>query len=158
MKLVCQEFQEGKPIPRRFTCDGENISPRFCWEGAPEETKAFVLIVHDPDAPKHDGFTHWLLYNIPPSVREVRENVPKAQAQVYGLGVQGKNDEGRIGYTGPCPPSGSHRYFARLYALREELNVEPGATAREVQSAMEGLLIEEAETMGTHARSRAQTA
>lgn len=99
-----------------------------------------------------------MLYNIPPSVTEIRENVPTAEARIDGLGMQGKNDGGKIGYTGPCPPTGSHRYFARLYALREDLDLEPGATGKEVRGAMEGLEIEHAETMGTYSRTRAQTA
>jgi Raf kinase inhibitor-like YbhB/YbcL family protein len=158
MKLICQEIREGKPIPRRFTCDGENISPRLRWENPPEAAKSFALIIHDPDAPRYDGFTHWVLYNIPPSVSEIPENVPKDQPQIRGLGVQGKNDAAQIGYMGPCPPSGSHRYFARLYALRTELPLKPGAAREEVESAMQGLEIEHAETMGTYSRARAQGA
>lgn len=158
MRLICEALQDGKPIPRRFTCDGENISPQFRWENPPAATKSFVLILHDPDAPKHDGFFHWMLYNIPPSVTEIRENVPKGAGRIDGLGIQGQNDSGKLGYTGPCPPTGSHRYFARLYALREDLDLEPGATGKEVRAAMEGLEIEHAETMGTYSRSRAQTA
>jgi Raf kinase inhibitor-like YbhB/YbcL family protein len=158
MRLISEELQGGKSIPRKFTCDGENVSPRFRWEDPPEEAKSFVLILHDPDAPRHDGFTHWVLYNIPSALDEIQENVPKTQQRVDGLGVQGKNDAGKLGYTGPCPPSGSHRYFARLYALRKELNLQPGATAREVQDAMQGLIIEHAETMGTYARIQAKTA
>ncbi len=158
MKLICDAIHGGQPIPRKFTCDGENISPQFRWKDVPEATQSLVLILHDPDAPKHNGFFHWLLYNIPPSVAEIRENVPNEEEQIDGLGMQGKNDSGKIGYTGPCPPSGSHRYFARLYALREELNLEPGATGQQVRSAMEGLEIEEAEAMGTYSRGRAQTA
>ncbi len=158
MKLICQEMQEGKPIPRKFTCDGENISPRFRWENAPEAAKSFALVLHDPDAPRHNGFTHWVLYNIPASLNEIPENVQATQDQVRALGTQGKNDAGKIGYTGPCPPSGSHRYYARLYALRKELPLEPGATREELLSAMQGLEIEQAETMGTYSRTRAQNA
>lgn len=158
MKLICDAIQGGNPIPRKFACDGENISPAFRWEDAPKATKSFALIVHDPDAPRHDGFFHWMLYNISPSVTEIRENVPKAEEQIDGLGTQGKNDSGKIGYTGPCPPSGSHRYFARLYALRAELNLESGATGQDVRSAMKGLEIEEAETMGIYSQMRAQSA
>lgn len=158
MRLICDAIEGERPIPRKVTCDGENISPAFRWEDAPKATKSFALIVHDPDAPKHDGFFHWMLYNVPSSVTEIRENVLKTAEQIDGLGTQGKNDSGKIGYTGPCPPSGSHRYFARLYALREELDLEPGATGKQLRSAMEGLEIEEAETMGTYSRTRAQTA
>ncbi|HTU36135.1 MAG TPA: YbhB/YbcL family Raf kinase inhibitor-like protein [Candidatus Acidoferrum sp.] len=158
MRLICEAFRGGNAIPREFTCDGGNISPAFRWEDAPEATKSFALILHDPDAPRHDGFFHWLVYNIPPSVTVIRENVPKMEEQIDGLGTQGKNDSGTIGYTGPCPPSGSHRYFARLHALREELHLAPGATGRQVRAAMEGLEIEQAETMGTYSPARAQTA
>jgi Raf kinase inhibitor-like YbhB/YbcL family protein len=158
MRLVSEKFQDGKPIPRKYTCDGENVSPPFRWEEPPPEAKSFVLILHDPDAPRQDGFTHWVLYNVPSTLGEIPENVPKGRERVHGQGVQGKNDAGALGYTGPCPPSGSHRYFARLYALRKELSLAPGATAREVQEAMQGLIIEHAETMGTYARIRAKTA
>lgn len=87
MKLICDAIQGGNPIPRKFACDGENISPAFRWEDAPKATKSFALIVHDPDAPRHDGFFHWMLYNISPSVTEIRENVPKAEEQIDGLGT-----------------------------------------------------------------------
>src|ERR1700758_624275 len=130
MRLLSTSIREGGQIPKRFTCEGENISPEFSWEDAPKETKSFVLILHDPDAPRKDGFTHWLLYDIPPTVKSIRENLPK-QVPVSNAGLQGKNDSGQLGYTGPCPPSGNHRYFARLYALRKQLDLQPGATAQE---------------------------
>lgn len=158
MRLICDAIHGGHPIPQKFACNGENISPAFRWEDAPKATKSFALIIHDPDAPKHDGFFHWLLYNIPPSIAEIPEGVPRAQEEIDGLGTQGKNDSGKIGYTGPCPPSGSHRYFARLYALRKELDLEPGATGQQVRSAMEGLEIEQAETMGIYSQTRAHSA
>jgi hypothetical protein len=157
MRLTSTAYGSGQPIPRRFTCEGENISPDYSWQSAPKEAKAFVLIIHDPDAPKKDGFTHWLLYNIPPNVRGLREDVPK-EPEVPGTGVQGRNTEGKFGYTGPCPPSGSHRYFARLYALRKKLALDPGADAKEVQSAMEGIVIEQTELMGTYEIVRAEKA
>src|SRR5437667_92101 len=87
MRLLSSAIREGEPIPKRFTCEGENISPEFYWEDAPRETKAFVLILHDPDAPRNDGFTHWLLYNISPNVTRISEDVSK-QGPVAGL--QGK--------------------------------------------------------------------
>jgi len=157
MRLICSEMQEGKPIPRKFTCDGEDISPRFQWEDAPQSTKCFVLVVHDPDAPRQGGFTHWLLYDIPANVKEICEHVPKNQEKIAGLGVQGKNDAGTIGYMGPCPPSGTHRYIAVLYAMRNDLDLKPGATARDVERATEGHILDRAETMGTYARSRARS-
>jgi Raf kinase inhibitor-like YbhB/YbcL family protein len=155
MRLLSSAIREGEPIPRRFTCEGENISPEFYWEGAPRETKAFVLILHDPDAPRNDGFTHWLLYNIPPNITRISENLSKKSPAVDS-GLQGKNDSGKLGYVGPCPPSGRHRYFARLYALRKELDLPPGASPMEVRSALEGKVIEQTELMGTFAKGNGQ--
>lgn len=158
MRLISADFLEGKPIPKKFTCDGENVSPHLRWEDAPKETKSFILILHDPDAPKKDGFTHWVLYDIPASTREIPENASKEQGRIPSLGTQGKNDAGKFGYIGPCPPSGVHRYFLRLYALRRELDLEPGATRAQVNIEMEPYIIEEAETMGTYARAHAKGA
>ena len=157
MRLTSSAFRNGERIPARFTCEGEDISPELSWENAPAETKSFALIVHDPDAPRANGFTHWLLYNIPASINHIPENVPK-QAEVKGLGLQGKNDAGKFGYMGPCPPSGTHRYFLRLYALRKQLDLAPGASAQELQSALQDGVVEKAELMGTYAKTRAQTA
>jgi Raf kinase inhibitor-like YbhB/YbcL family protein len=111
----------------QFTRDGENTSPEFSWKEAPKETKAFAPVIHDPDAPRRDGFAHWVLYNIPPKIAIIEPNVP-GRVEVKGLGVHGRNDSGEIDYTGPCPPSGTHRYFARLYALRDKLDLPAGAT------------------------------
>ncbi len=152
MKLTSPSFSHGEPIPKQFTCEGQDISPEFSWTDAPKETKSFVLILHDPDAPKRDGFVHWLAYNIPPSVNRIDENVPR-NASIPGFGLQGRNDSGKVGYMGPCPPSGKHRYFARLYALREELALKPNATHAEVIAAMQEKIIEEAELMGTYAKA-----
>ena len=157
MRLTSSAFRQGEAIPKRFTCDGEDVSPQLSWQDAPKETKAFAVIVHDPDAPRAEGFTHWLLYNIPPNVTSIQENVPK-QAKVSHLGVQGLNDFGKLGYGGPCPPSGSHRYFVRLYALRKELDLEPGTKAQQVQEAISGIVIEQTELMGTYARMKAKGA
>jgi Raf kinase inhibitor-like YbhB/YbcL family protein len=157
MRLVSSAFEQGQQIPRRFTCEGENISPAFSWEDAPKEAKEFALILHDPDAPGLKGFTHWLLYGIPPTVTRVQENIPK-EAKVANLGLQGLNDAGKVGYTGPCPPSGTHRYFARLYALRKEIGLKPGANAQEVKAAIENIVIEGAELMGTYAKQQVKTA
>jgi Raf kinase inhibitor-like YbhB/YbcL family protein len=152
MRLLSPVFQNEGEIPKRFTCDGDNISPEFSWQEAPEEAKSFVLIFHDPDAPRRNGFTHWVLYDIPATINRLRENVPQ-EAQLADTGRQGRNDSGEIGYTGPCPPSGRHRYFARLYALREKLNLPAGANATEVQTALDGKVIEQAELMATYQKS-----
>jgi Raf kinase inhibitor-like YbhB/YbcL family protein len=158
MYLTSSGFAKGQSVPRKFTCEGENISPDFHWENAPQDTKAFALILHDPDASRPGGFTHWVLYDIPASVKRIPENIPKSQERVPDLGVQGRNDSGKLGYTGPCPPSGTHRYFAKLYALRRELGLKPGASQQELESAMDGCVIEEAEIMSTYAKASAKTA
>lgn len=158
MQLTSPSFQAGQPIPSRFTCDGENISPEYSWVDAPKEAKSFALILHDPDAPRANGFTHWVLYNIPGNVNRIPVNVAKEKMVVAGVGSQGRNGAEKIGYTGPCPPSGTHRYFARLYALRKELDLAPGASQDELNAAMSGLIIEEAEFMGTYARQQKKTA
>jgi Raf kinase inhibitor-like YbhB/YbcL family protein len=155
MRLLSSAIQDGEPIPPRFTCEGENISPEFYGADAPKETKSFVLILHDPDAPRDNAFTHWLLYDIPPNVTRIREDLPK-QAPVADSGLQGKNDSGKLGYTGPRPPSGRHRYFALLYALRKQIGLPPGATAMEVKMALEGKVIEQTELMRTFTRAIVQ--
>ena len=152
MQLTSPAYGQGDLIPRRFTCDGENISPEFSWRDAPKEAKSFVLTIHDPDAPGPEGFAHWVVYNIAPTVSSVAPAVSK-EGVVTGLGMQGRNDSGKIGYTGPCPPSGRHRYFARLYALRDRLELQPGATYAEVMAAIQGKIIAVAELMGTYSRS-----
>jgi len=157
MQITSSAFQPGGSIPTRHTCEGDDISPEFSWTGIPAEAKSLVLIVHDPDAPKANGFTHWVLYNIPPEMTRIDENVSK-QGAVTAIGIQGKNDAGRIGYMGPCPPSGTHRYFVRLYALREKLELEPGASYEEVKAAISSYLIEQTEIMGTYAKQKGKSA
>jgi len=152
MRIQSPAFQHQGEVPKRFTCQGENISPELSWEGAPKETKFFVLILHDPDAPRRNGFTHWLLYDIPAAIDRVRENVPRHE-QLADAALQGRNDSGEIGYTGPCPPTGRHRYFLRLYALREKLGLTAGATADEVQIALDGKVIEQCELMASYQKS-----
>jgi Raf kinase inhibitor-like YbhB/YbcL family protein len=106
------------------------------------------VIVHDPDAPRSGGFTHWVVYNIPPETNHIAENVPDTE-RVSGLGMQGKNDAGKIGYMGPAPPSGTHHYFFRLYGLGTMLNLNVRPTHNEVADAMKGTVLAEAELMGT---------
>lgn len=157
MRLTSSAFQDGERIPTRYTCEGEDISPELSWEGTPVGTTSLALIVHDPDAPRTNGFTHWMLYNVPANVTEIPENIPEGP-RVSGLGMQGKNDAGKIGYMGPCPPSGTHRYFIRLFALEGELKLAPAASAEEVQSAIHDHILEQAELMGTYARVQAKSA
>jgi Raf kinase inhibitor-like YbhB/YbcL family protein len=151
MQLSSPAFQQARSIPIRFTCDGENISPGFTWRGAPAQTKSFALIMHDPDAPRPGGFTHWVLYNIPASVGELPSNLPQVE-QVGGKWLQGKNDSGQFGYTGPCPPAGTHRYLVRLYALDAELKLRPGASHQQLRDAMHGHVLSQAELTGTYTR------
>jgi Raf kinase inhibitor-like YbhB/YbcL family protein len=115
------------------------------------------LLLHDPDAPREGGFTHWVLYNIPPDVHRLQENIPK-QDTVAGVGLQARNDRGKIGYVGPCPPSGIHRYFFRLLALDAMLDIKPGAPHHEVSSATQGHRVAEAELMGTYQKKAERAA
>ena len=157
MHLTSSAFGQEQRIPTRYTCEGENISPELVWEDAPPETKTFALILHDPDAPRMNGFTHWMLYNIPSSVTRIPENVPEGP-RISGLGLHGKNDGGKIGYLGPCPPFGSHRYFLRLFALSSELDLDPAASAQELQTALHDHIIGQAELMGIYAKPQAKRA
>jgi Raf kinase inhibitor-like YbhB/YbcL family protein len=157
MQLTSVDFQEGGEIPSRFTSDGENISPELSWKDAPPNTKSFALIMHDPDAPKAGGFTHWVVYNIGPGVGHVEQGVPRDK-EIKGVGLQGKNEAGKLGYIGPAPPSGVHRYFFQLYALDCPLDLEGGASFGEVQAAMKGHLLAQAELMGTYEKQKKQVA
>jgi Raf kinase inhibitor-like YbhB/YbcL family protein len=157
MQLTSASFQQGAEIPTHHTGDGEDASPELSWRDAPAGTKCFVLIVHDPDAPRPGGFTHWVLYNIPPQTGHIEENVPDTE-QVSGLGMQGKNDAGKIGYMGPAPPSGTHRYFFRLYALDTRLDIGVRATPKEVSDCIKGHVIAQAELMGTYTNKRERAA
>jgi hypothetical protein len=149
MQLTSATFQQGSELPSYYTTDGKNVSPELSWKDAPPEAKSFVLIMHDPDAPRHGGFIHWLVYNITPETGHIEENVPREE-QVAGLGVQGKNDGGKLGYMGPAPPSGTHRYFFRLFALNSMLDLAPGATQNQLSAGMKGHVIAQAELMGTY--------
>ena len=121
--------------------------PEFSWKDAPAETKSFALVLHDPDAPRAGGFTHWILYNIPRGTESIQENVPQSE-KVLDIGTQGENDADHIGYLGPCPASEIHGYHARLYALDRELVLPPGATHEELNEAMQGHILAQAELMG----------
>ena len=157
MQLTSTSFQPGAEIPSHYTSDGEDASPELSWRDAPQETKSFALIVHDPDAPRPGGFTHWVVYNIPPETNHIAEDVADTEV-VSGLGMQGKNDGGKIGYMGPAPPSGKHRYFFRLYALDTPLKLGVRATHKEVTDAIKGHILAEAELMGTYTNKREQAA
>ncbi len=143
-------FENMSEIPVKYTCDGKDVSPPLSWEGQPSGVVSYVLIVDDPDAPGR-VFTHWVLYNIPASISSLPENVPKQKETSYGL--QGRNDFGRIGYGGPCPPRGKpHRYFFKLYALNVKLDLPPGAGKREVENAIKGRIIAQTQLIGLYGR------
>lgn len=157
MQLTSAAFQHNARIPNRCTCDGENISPELSWQDAPSDTKSFALIMHDPDAPRAGGFTHWVLYSIPAGIAHLEPNVPKRE-RISGTGIQGRNDSGKTGYMGPCPPSGTHRYFLRLYALDKVLKLPSGLTREGLERAMEGHILEQTELMGTYTRAAQRVA
>ncbi len=143
-------FAEGATIPKKHTCDGPDVSPALEWSGAPAGTKAMALIADDPDAPV-GTWTHWIAWNIPPD-HSLPEGVPKVEALADGT-RQGKNDFRRIGYGGPCPPPGKpHRYFFKLYALDAKLDLKPGASRSELESAMKSHVLAETQLMGKYGR------
>ncbi|GAA6617262.1 YbhB/YbcL family Raf kinase inhibitor-like protein [Scytonema sp. NUACC26] len=153
MEIRSPAFFIGNTIPFKYTCDGDNVSPPLQWEDPPSETKSFALIVDDPDAP-NGTFTHWLVYNIPPDCRDFPEDVGGKQPKIPSGSLQGKNSFGELGYGGPCPPPqhGAHRYFFRLFALNQWLDVPVGADTQQLLDAIEGSVIDKAELMGRYAR------
>ena len=146
-------FAPGGTVPARFSCDGADRSPPLTWSGMPHGAVTFALIVDDPDAPG-GTWVHWVLFNLPASVAALPEGVPAAgDLPQLGGALQGRNDFGKLGYGGPCPPPGrAHRYFFRLYALDAALPLRAGTGRREVESAMRGHVVGEATLMGTYAR------
>jgi Raf kinase inhibitor-like YbhB/YbcL family protein len=144
-------FQNGANIPKKFTCDGADVSPELHWSSPPAGTQSFALIADDPDAPV-GTWTHWVLFDLPAETTSLPENVPKVDELPTG-GRQGRNDFRKIGYGGPCPPPGKpHRYFFKLYALDKKLNLKPGASKQEVEQAMQGHILAKAELMGKYQR------
>ena len=147
-------FTDGGNIPSKFTCDAgtTNPSPALSWKDAPANTKSFVLIVHDPDAPLAGGFTHWVLFDIPATTMQLPEAF-----QAGSVGVSGNSGFRRQGYGGPCPPSGSHHYHFMLSALDvPTLGLQPGATKADVEKAMEGHVVGKTETVGLYQRQPKQ--
>jgi Raf kinase inhibitor-like YbhB/YbcL family protein len=144
-------FEHGASIPRAFTADGTDVSPALSWENPPSGTQAFALVCDDPDAPI-GTWVHWLIWNLPASAKGLAEGVQPKKTMGDGS-AQGKNDFGRIGYGGPSPPPGKpHRYFFRLYALKEKLPLAAGASRRELDKAMEGKILAAVEVFGTYRR------
>lgn len=151
-ELISTAFEQGEPIPVKYSCDGEDISPSLAWGDPPAGTQSLALIMDDPDAPV-GTWDHWILFNISPDLRELEENLPiTGKNQDPEAIFVGNNSWGRADYGGPCPPSGTHRYFFKLYALDTTVSLLPGATKQELLSAMEGHILAETELMGTFSR------
>jgi Raf kinase inhibitor-like YbhB/YbcL family protein len=146
VKITSSAFQDGANIPSKFTCDGADTSPPLQIADIPSEAKSLALIVDDPDAPS-GLFTHWLVWNIPRQTNAVGEgSTPK--------GVQGTNDFGKSGYGGPCPPSGTHRYYFKILALDRELDLPFGAKRGQVDAAIKGHVVAQGELMGRYSRKK----
>jgi Raf kinase inhibitor-like YbhB/YbcL family protein len=144
-------FSNGGEIPKKFTCDGADMSPELSWTGAPADTQSFALVADDPDAP--DGnWTHWVLFDLPPITNSLPEGMTKID-ELPGGERQGRNDFRKIGYNGPCPPPGKpHRYFYKLYALDRKLGLKPGADKQELEQAMQNHILGKTEWMGKYQR------
>ncbi len=150
MKLTSAAFNEGAMIPAKYTCDGADPSPPLQWEQPPDGTRSFALICDDPDAPG-GNWVHWVYYDLPTDVDGLPEGVTSVERPALG-GVHGKNDFRRLGYGGPCPPGGTHRYYFKLYALDAVLDLPPGATKKALLDAMEGHILDQARLMGRYKR------
>ena len=149
--LTSSVFHEGDGIPMAYTCDGLNVSPPLTWSQPPAGTQSFALIADDPDAPAKT-WVHWVVYNLPPTLRQLPEAFPRGAQQPDGT-LQGRTDFGSVGYGGPCPPSGTHRYFFKLYALNTLLSLPHGATAGTLEEAMKDHVLAEARLLGTYRRA-----
>jgi hypothetical protein len=146
MEIKSPAFAQGEIIPKMYTCDGADISPPLEWTSAPEGTKSLALICDDPDAPMGTR-VHWVVYDLPRSITKLPENIPPERI-LSGGGKQGTNDFPKIGYGGPCPPRGTHRYYFKLYALDTTVNLDPGATKKQLLKAMKGHILFESQLMG----------
>ncbi len=145
LELTSDAFANGQSIPVKYSCNGKNISPALAWNEPPAGTQSFALIVDDPDAPM-GTWVHWVLFNIPASTRSLSENIDTSTISV------GKNSSGNLRYDGPCPPSGTHRYFFKLYALDSALSLSPGATKEQLLKETQGHILVQGELMGTFSK------
>jgi Raf kinase inhibitor-like YbhB/YbcL family protein len=150
MKLTSRAFQHAGAIPAKYTCDGQDISPPLTWSEPPAQTQSFALIMDDPDAPM-GTWVHWVLWNIPATASGLDEGLPKTAALPNGA-RQGMTDFHRVGYGGPCPPSGTHRYFFKLYALDTTLNLPTEATKSVLEDTMRGHILAQTEFIGKYRR------
>ena len=150
MKLTSPTFPEGGAIPRQYTCDGKDVSPPLTWSGVPPGAKSLALLCDDPDAPAGD-WVHWVVFDLSPSRIDLPEGVPPSE-EIAGIGRQGKNDFKKIGWGGPCPPRGTHRYVFTLYALDRTLELGRSVTKADVLAAIRGHVLAEAKLTGTYTR------
>jgi len=151
IELKTTSFTPGGFIPKRFTCEAADVSPALAWTDPPLGTQSFAIIEDDPDAPS-GTFVHWVVYDLPAAYRKLPEAL-SGNDQMPGGGRQGTNDFSRTGYSGPCPPPGRpHRYFIRLYAVDAILNLRPAASRKELDAAMQGHILAQAELMGRYQR------
>jgi Raf kinase inhibitor-like YbhB/YbcL family protein len=162
MQITSSAFAPGQAIPKKYTQDGQNISPPLHWSGVPKETRELALLLEDPDAPKTfpNPFVHWVLYKLPPSVAGVNEKVPPRPTLQSTLGalqgkkstMQGTNSAEKIGYVGMAPPPGHgmHHYLFKLYALDTSLDIPPGIDSDSLKAIMSGHILEEAQLVGTY--------
>lgn len=150
MKLRSPNFDEGAPIPIQYTSDASDFAPAMQWDDAPEGTQGFALICDDPDAP-NGSWTHWVVYGIPGAAFMLAAKLPRMAEHPSGL-KQGLNSWERLGWNGPCQPSGTHRYIFTLYALDAVLELAPEATREALEAAMDGHILATASTMGTYSR------
>jgi Raf kinase inhibitor-like YbhB/YbcL family protein len=152
MKLTSPAFSAGQPIPKKYTCEGDDTSPPLAWTGSPPGTRSFALIVDDPDAPDPAApkrtYVHWVLYNLPATAASLSEGA--SSAALPAGAVQGHNDWGRASFGGPCPPIGRHRYFFKLYALDTMLPTGKVLDKPGLLAAMHGHILVETELMGTY--------
>jgi Raf kinase inhibitor-like YbhB/YbcL family protein len=152
LDLKSDAFVSGQSIPAKYSCIGKNISPALTWGNPPDGTRSFALIVDDPDAPM-GTWVHWVLFNIPADQRSLAEDLPVTGKNVDPNAVYfGRNSSGNTRYDGPCPPSGTHRYYFKLYALDALVDLLPGATKDELLKAMKGHILAQGELMGTFSK------
>lgn len=145
-------FAKNELIPARYTCDGKNISLPLEWSGVPMHTKSFALIMDDPEAPAQT-WVHWVLYNIPADTQELKEDIPSEKKLADGA-LHGINDFKNYGYGGPCPPSGTHHYFLKLYALDTLPDLNPGLTKQQLLDAADGHVLAKAQLIGKYKRQK----
>jgi Raf kinase inhibitor-like YbhB/YbcL family protein len=151
MKLTSTALQQGETIPKHYTADGTNVSPPLRWTEPPAATQSLALVCTDPDAPR-GTWTHWVLYNLPATARDLPEAVPTTGELADGV-RQGRNDFGKLGYGGPAPPRGKpHRYVFTVYALDAASDLGEGATRQQLEAAMKGHILATGQLTGTYQR------